>query len=242
VKTKYASFALAQIHQTPVVVVSLLSKYTPKHLLTNTHQTAFSVSKSVQSPYRKEWTAEGTSLIWLEDVDMPVSESSTPVSKSPLVLNIASTSSSSIMTFPTLHITNFPLNTGLNVTNSSKSSPLINNASTPTWTGALPLNTSFAPYMNANATSAIGTGGIVIGSISTTITAQLQGWNLSSTAASETGVVTTKTIPIPSDRIPTASLVPPPTSTVSNAKGTGSSTVNFALFGLVLLGAVFVTL
>jgi hypothetical protein len=173
---------------------------------------------------------------------MPVSISSTPASKSPLVLNIASTSSSPVMGFPTPQSTSPPLNASLTITSSSKSSPITNNASTPTWTGSLPLHTSFAPYMNANATDAVGTGGVVIGSISTTMTAQLQGWNLSSTAASDTGVVTTKTIPIPSDRIPTASLVPPPTTTVSKARGTGSSTVDFALFGLVVLGAVFVTL
>jgi hypothetical protein len=181
-----------------------------------------------------------------EEDDMPVSESATPTGEFPLVFNVPSISSSPTFIFPTPQSTNPALQFGLNTTNSSASRPALygeHNASVPTWTGSRPPKTSLPPYMSANTTDANRTVGVVIGSVSTTITAQIQGWNTSSTAASDTGnVLTTKTIPLPSDRIPTASLVPPPTSTVSKARGTGLSTVDLALFGLVVLGAVFVTL
>ncbi|EPE33530.1 hypothetical protein GLAREA_06543 [Glarea lozoyensis ATCC 20868] len=121
------------------------------------------------------------------------------------------------------------------------------NSSAPTATIAFQPHTSLPPYISGNATNttnsinAVGTVGVVIGSGSSTITAQLQGWNTTSTATSS---VVTTTIPIPSDRIPTASLVAPPASTVS-VSAVGSSwsfNVDFALLGLLAVGAVFVTL
>jgi hypothetical protein len=123
------------------------------------------------------------------------------------------------------------------------------NSSAPTATVVLP-QTSLPPYISGNATNttnpinAVGTVGVVIGSGSSTMTAQIQGWNTTSTAASS--AVVTTTIPIPSDRIPTASLVAPPVapaaSTVSAVGGSWSFAVDFALLGLLAVGAVFVTL